>query len=185
MTRIENSVQLIGKVCSIPKIILTKDSVKLASFVLTTSERYKTSAGEQMNDLEWHFASARGRLAEIIEKKVVKGSTVLLEGKLCSRKFLSKTHGEVRRVEVQIRDLLVIGGCSKPDDFTKEPIKIFVTFVILCILCVPQTASDTHRINLLRVIPVSLCHANKRLYEICKRSRSDPGYPQILQKVIL
>ena len=67
----KNSVQLMGKVCSVPKIILVKDSVKLASFVMITTDRYRTSVGELVNDIEWHFTSAKGKLAELIEKKVV------------------------------------------------------------------------------------------------------------------
>jgi single-strand DNA-binding protein len=108
MCRMENSVQLIGKVCSIPKVIVTRQGVKQASFVLATSERYKNSSKETITDTDFHFAITRGKLAEFIEKKVCQGKMVAIEGKLCSRRVVKE---EVKSywTEVLVREMMVVG----------------------------------------------------------------------------
>jgi single-strand DNA-binding protein len=107
MSRMENSVQLFGKVCSIPQITMGKDGVKNASLVMATSDRYKDAQGKTVSDMDWHFAIAKGKIAEVIEKKVCQGTLIAIEGRIRTRQFL-KDNIKMHRTVIQMRDLLVL-----------------------------------------------------------------------------
>jgi single-strand DNA-binding protein len=108
MYRMKNSVQLIGQVCSIPKITAAKDGAKRAGFLMVTTEQYKNSSDELVKDTDWHFVSAKGKLAEFIVNKITQGMSVAVEGKLCSRNYVNKANVEVKSSEIQVRELLIV-----------------------------------------------------------------------------
>ena len=81
-----NKAQLIGRVGK-PVEIRTTDNSKVASFTLATSERFKDRNGEVKEQTEWHNIVVWGKLADVCEKYVQKGSTLYVEGKLRTRSW--------------------------------------------------------------------------------------------------
>ena len=109
MSTLRNKVQLIGHVGNDPEIKTFDGGKKLAKLNVATNESYKNDKGEKVEDTQWHNLIAWGKTADIIEKYVVKGKEIGIEGKLTHRSYEDK-NGEKRYVtEVVIDELLMLG----------------------------------------------------------------------------
>ena len=82
-----NKVLLIGNVGKDPEIKTFASGNKVAQITLATSERYKDRNGEQKEDTEWHSVQAFGKLADVVERFVHKGSLLYLDGKIRTRSY--------------------------------------------------------------------------------------------------
>ncbi len=110
MSTLRNKVQLIGHVGNDPEIKTFDGGKKLAKLNVATNESYKNEKGEKVEETQWHSLVAWGKTADIIEKYVVKGKEIAIEGKLTHRSYEDKT-GEKRYVtEVVIDELLLLGS---------------------------------------------------------------------------
>ncbi len=90
-----------------PEIKTFGEDKKLASFSLATNETYYNGQGEKITETIWHNIVAWGKLAELTEKYLVKGSEVLLEGRLINRTYNDKAGNkkftsEIQAVEMQM-----------------------------------------------------------------------------------
>ena len=109
MSTLRNKVQLIGHVGNDPEIKSFDGGKKLAKLNVATNESYKNDKGEKVEETQWHSLIAWGKTADIIEKYVVKGKEIGIEGKLTHRSYEDK-NGEKRYVtEVVIDELLMLG----------------------------------------------------------------------------
>ena len=109
MSTLRNKVQLIGHVGNDPEIKTFDGGKKLAKLNVATNESYKNDKGEKVEETQWHSLIAWGKTADIIEKYVVKGKEIAIEGKLTHRNYEDK-NGEKRYVsEVVIDELLMLG----------------------------------------------------------------------------
>ena len=109
MSTLKNKVQLIGHVGNDPEIKSFDGGKKLAKLSIATNESYKNDKGEKVEETQWHSLVAWGKTADIIEKYVVKGKEIAIEGKLTHRSYEDK-NGEKRYVtEVVIDELLMLG----------------------------------------------------------------------------
>ena len=109
MSTLRNKVQLIGHVGNDLEIKTFDGGKKLAKLNVATNESYKNDKGEKVEETQWHSLIAWGKTADIIEKYVVKGKEIAIEGKLTHRSYEDK-NGEKRYVsEVVIDELLMLG----------------------------------------------------------------------------
>lgn len=109
MNTLRNRVQLIGNLGADPEILALEGGKKLAKFSIATNESYKNQQGEKVTETQWHAVVAWNKTAEIIEKYVVKGKEIILEGKLVTRNYETKT-GEKRYVtEVVCTEVVLLG----------------------------------------------------------------------------
>ncbi len=109
MSTLKNKVQLIGHVGNDPEIKTFDGGKKLAKLSIATNESYKNEKGEKVEETQWHNLVAWGKTAEIIEKYVVKGKEIAIEGKLTHKSYEDK-NGEKRYItEVVIDELLMLG----------------------------------------------------------------------------
>ena len=109
MSTLRNKVQLIGHVGNDPEIKTFDGGKKLAKLNVATNESYKNDKGEKVEETQWHSLIAWGKTADIIEKYVVKGKEIAIEGKLTHRSYEDK-NGEKRYVtEVVIDEVLLLG----------------------------------------------------------------------------
>lgn len=59
---------------------------------LATTDRYKDkTSGEMKEATEWHRISFFGKLAEIAGEYLKKGSSVYIEGRICTRKWTDRS----------------------------------------------------------------------------------------------
>ena len=88
MSRGVNKVILVGNLGQKPEIRYTKDSKPIASFSIATSESWKDKiTGDMVEKTEWHNVTFFGRIAEVAEQYLDKGSKVFVEGKLQTDKW--------------------------------------------------------------------------------------------------
>ena len=91
MARGVNKVILIGNCGNDPEIRYMPSGGAVANFSIATSEKWKDKqTGESKEKTEWHRVVFFGKLAEIIEQYVHKGTKVYVEGKLQTRKWQDK-----------------------------------------------------------------------------------------------
>ena len=97
MARGVNKVILVGNLGQKPEIRYTQTDSAVANLSLATSESWKDKeTGEQREKTEWHKIVYFGKLAEIAEQYLDKGSKVDVEGKLQTRKWQDKETGADR-----------------------------------------------------------------------------------------
>lgn len=82
-----NKVMLIGRLGQDPEVRYTQSNTAVATLNIATSERYKDANGEYQEKTEWHRVVAWGRLAEICQQYLNKGSLVYIEGPLQTRQW--------------------------------------------------------------------------------------------------
>ncbi len=112
MKSLRNSVQLIGNLGKDPEV-KTFDKSKKASFSIATTNSYKNGKGEKVEDTQWHNIVIWGPLAEVAEKYLKKGMEVCVEGKLVHRNY-ETDKGEKRYItEINVNDMLMLGGKEK------------------------------------------------------------------------
>jgi single-strand DNA-binding protein len=85
-----NRVQLIGRLGKDPETRFTPTGKKVAHFSLAVSNRWKTKDGEAKEYTEWFNVEAWGRLGEVCQQYLHKGSLVYLEGRLKTDRYEDK-----------------------------------------------------------------------------------------------
>lgn len=117
-----NKCMLIGRVGK-DVDIRTTDNSKVASFTLATSERFKDRNGEVKEQTEWHNIVVWGKLADICEKYVQKGSTLYIEGKIRTRSWDDKDGNKRYTTEILVSSLQLLDkkeSNSAPADTTPQ-----------------------------------------------------------------
>ena len=110
MNALRNKVQLIGNLGKNPEIITLDSGKKLAKFSIATNESYKNAKGEKVEDTQWHNVIAWNKTAEIVEKYLVKGNEVAIEGKLTTRNYEDKDGIKKYITEIIVNELLMLGN---------------------------------------------------------------------------
>lgn len=84
-----NMAVIVGYVGDNPKVNMTQTGRKVAGITIATTEKgYTTQNGVTYPDkTEWHNIVIWGRLAEVAEKFIHKGSMVYVQGKLRTRSY--------------------------------------------------------------------------------------------------
>lgn len=112
MYALKNKVQLIGNLGNAPEVRTTETGKKLVKFSVATNEIYRNANGEKIKETQWHNLIAWGKVADIAEKYLLKGTEVAIEGKLINRNYTDKEGNKKYVTEIQVNELLLLG--SKP-----------------------------------------------------------------------
>lgn len=123
MARGVNKVILIGNLGDDPDVRFTGQGAAVANLSLATSDAWKDkNTGQQQEKTEWHRVVIFGKLAEIAQQYLNKGSKVYIEGKLQTRKWQDKDGHDRYTTEVvvdpfhgQLQMLDSAGGSSSGD----------------------------------------------------------------------
>ena len=83
----------------------TSNGDPVTGFSVAATRRYRTRDGEDREETEWFQVSAWGRLAEVANQYLTKGSPVYIEGRFSSRQYMSndgqeRTSNDIRATEV-------------------------------------------------------------------------------------
>lgn len=113
MYALKNKVQLIGHLGNVPEIKQVADNKKMARFSVATSESYKNGKGEKVTETQWHNLVAWGKVAELAEKYLQKGSEVAIEGKLVNKNYTDKEGIKRYSTEIQVNEVLLLGNKQK------------------------------------------------------------------------
>lgn len=104
-----NQVNLIGNVGYDPDI-KNLEFGKIATFKLATTERYKDRNGQPKENTQWHLVSARGPLADVVEKLIRKGAQVYVGGKLEYRSWNDKDGNQHTQTEIVMHTVQMLGS---------------------------------------------------------------------------
>lgn len=102
-----NRVQLTGNIGNKPEIKTFDSGNKLARFSMATTEEFTTKKGEKATDTQWHNITAWGKLVDLIESELDKGSLVSVDGKLVTRNYMDKNGVKKYITEIVANDVLV------------------------------------------------------------------------------
>jgi len=89
-----NRVQLIGYLGKDPESKFIPTGKKVAHFSVAMTNRWKSKEGEAKEHTEWVNVEAWGRLGEVCQQYLKKGSLVYIEGRLKTEKYEDK--GEMK-----------------------------------------------------------------------------------------
>ena len=110
MNALKNKVQLIGNLGNAPEVRNTESGKKLVRFSIATNESYHNAKGEKVTETQWHNLIAWGKVADIAEKYLTKGSEVAIEGKLMNNNYTDKEGVKKYATEIQVHELLLLGS---------------------------------------------------------------------------
>ena len=134
MARGLNKVMLIGNLGNDPEIRHTNSGMAVATLSLATAESWKDrDSGETRDKTEWHRVVFFGRVAEVAEQYLKKGSQIYIEGRLQTRKWQDRDGNDRYTTEIvgndmQMREryrskLKSLGHSFKPEGLEKQPLR--------------------------------------------------------------
>jgi len=113
MSRGVNKVILVGNLGQKPEMRYTATQSAVANLSVATTESWKDKeTGEMRDKTEWHWVVYFGKLAEIVEKYLDKGSKVYVEGKLQTRKWQDKSGADRWTTEIVGNELTMLDSRS-------------------------------------------------------------------------
>ena len=110
MSSLRNSVKLIGNLGAKPEVKHLEGGKVVARMSIATTDSYKNTKGEKVQDTTWHQLVAWGKTAEIAEKFLDKGSELAIEGKLTNRSYEDKDGVKKYILEVLVNEIVMLGG---------------------------------------------------------------------------
>ena len=111
-----NKVILIGNLGKDPEVRYLDNGVAVANMSIATTENYKNKEGDRVSQTEWHDVVLWRGLAEIAEKYLKKGSSVYIEGKIRTNKWVDKDENTRYKTEILVDKLNMLGRSGNSED---------------------------------------------------------------------
>lgn len=117
-----NKVILIGNLGADPEVRYTQGGSAVAKLRMATSEQWRDrNTGETQERTEWHRVVFFGKLAEIVQQYLKKGSKIYVEGRLQTNKWQDQSGQDRYTTEIiadvmQMLDSRGAGGSSSNFD---------------------------------------------------------------------
>ena len=156
MARGVNKVIIVGNLGADPDSKSMPSGNMVANFSVATSESWNDrDTGERQEKTEWHRVVFFGRLAEIADQYLRKGSQVYVEGKLQTRKWEDRDGNERWTTEIVGNQLEMLGermssGSSQSNNMDQSTSKsnskcltsVFSIVTLYCIIILPLQILD-------------------------------------------
>lgn len=104
-----NKVILVGRLGQDPETRYTGGGTAVCNFSLATSEKFTDRSGQKQETTQWHRIVAWGKLAEICQQYLGKGSLVYVEGKI-TYKTWEKEGVKQHSTEIKLDSLQMLGN---------------------------------------------------------------------------
>ena len=112
-------VQVIGNLGKDPEVKTFDSGGKVCNFSVAANEKWKDKDGQTQEHTEWFNVQAWGRLADVAEKYLRKGSQIYIEGKNRTRTY--EKDGETKYItEVVVHYLEMLGSAPERTDAKPE-----------------------------------------------------------------
>jgi single-strand DNA-binding protein len=106
-----NKVILVGNLGRDPEVRYSADQRPIANLNLATTESWRDrQSGDRQEKTEWHRIVLFGRLAEIANEYLRKGSQIYVEGKLQTRKWQDQSGQDRYTTEIVGQSMTMLGG---------------------------------------------------------------------------
>jgi len=115
-----NKVILIGNLGEDPELRYTGSGTAVANMRLATNESYTNNNGEEVQQTEWHSLVAWGRLGEICNEYLDKGSQVYFEGKLQTRSWEDRDGNTQYTTEVKVQEMMFLDSSGDAQGYDQS-----------------------------------------------------------------
>jgi len=106
-----NKVIIVGNLGRDPEVRSFPSGDRVANVTVATTDKWKDKqTGEMREATEWHRVVFNGRLAEIVEQYLRKGSQVYVEGSLRTRKWTDQSGVEKYSTEIRADQMQMLGS---------------------------------------------------------------------------
>ncbi|MDQ6962694.1 MAG: single-stranded DNA-binding protein [Mariprofundaceae bacterium] len=105
-----NKAILIGNLGQDPETRFMQDGTCVCNISIATTERFKNREGERQDRTEWHRVVLWGKLGEIANQYLRKGSQVYIEGKIETRKWKDRDGNDKYTTEIRANEMKMLGG---------------------------------------------------------------------------
>lgn len=113
MARGVNKVIIVGYLGQDPEVKYMPSGAAVANISVATTEAWKDkNTGEKQERTEWHRIVMFGRMAEIAQEYLRKGSQVYIEGRLQTRKWQAKDGSDRYTTEIVTSDMQMLGSSN-------------------------------------------------------------------------
>lgn len=117
-----NKVTLIGRLGQEPETFTTNNGNAIVRLSLATTEKWKDkNSGESQEKTEWHRIVLFGRIAEVAQQYLNKGSLIYLEGKLQTSKYTDNNGVEKYSTEIIGSEMKMLGGRNDSQAEQQQP----------------------------------------------------------------
>ena len=121
MARGVNKAILIGNLGQDPEVRYTPSGSSVCNLTLATTETWKDKEnGERHERTEWHRLVFFGRLAEIVQEYLHKGSQIYVEGRIQTRKWQSQSGEERMTTEIIVSDMQMLSSRSSTAEYDSD-----------------------------------------------------------------
>ncbi|MFM7178851.1 MAG: single-stranded DNA-binding protein [Bacteroidota bacterium] len=120
MGNIRNQVRLIGNLGRDPEFREISSGRKMARFSLATNDYYYGDQGEKIAETQWHQLVAWGKLAEVSERLLHKGSELVVDGKLNTRSYTDKEGNRRSYTEVVVLEMALMDRKASSGETTRD-----------------------------------------------------------------
>ena len=111
-----NKAILVGHLGKDPETRYASSGDAICNITLATSEAWRDKAtGEKREATEWHKVAFFGKLAEIADQYLRKGSQVYIEGSIRTRKWQDKDGQDRYTTEIRADQMKILGGKQEGD----------------------------------------------------------------------
>ncbi len=114
-----NKAMIIGNATRDTELRTTPNGRSVASFAVATKRRYKDGSGEQREEVQYHEIVAWGKLAEIVNQYIQKGSKVYVEGRIQTRHWEGQDGNRRERTEIIADNIINLSPRAGGSDYSK------------------------------------------------------------------
>jgi single-strand DNA-binding protein len=105
-----NRVMLLGNLGADPELRFTQGGQAVLNMRLATTESYLDKDKQRKERTDWHTVVLWGKRAEALSKFLVKGSSMLVEGRLSTSSYDAKDGTKRYKTEVVANNVVLTGG---------------------------------------------------------------------------
>lgn len=111
MARGVNKAIIVGTLGQDPEVRYTASGSAVANISVATNESWKDrQTGEAQERTEWHRIVLFGKLAEIAQQYLKKGSQAYFEGRIQTRKWQDQSGNDRYSTEIVANEMQMLGG---------------------------------------------------------------------------
>jgi single-strand DNA-binding protein len=118
---VRNHIHLTGNLGADPKTVTLDSGTTATEFSLATNEYYRDRDGNRQTKTEWHRIKAYGKLAELFDQYLERGSQISIVGSMKYRKWTDKFEQSRTAAEVIAEEFTFLSGGKQRGEEAMAP----------------------------------------------------------------
>ncbi|WP_238751158.1 single-stranded DNA-binding protein [Neolewinella maritima] len=116
--QIRNSVTLIGNVGQLPITKTLSNGNRVIEFSLATNDSYRNREGQKITRTEWHRVKAYGKVVDVLERYLTRGSRIALVGAIRYSKWTDKYEQTRTATDIVLSEFTFLDSKERDDHDT-------------------------------------------------------------------